>query len=146
MTAGLLQKRPRKNFFAKRGMRAGRPRPQKSQLSIVGRLVMWIRPVCFTLISLLAAAWPLRAQDRNAAARGENGPNSGLRFEAHCPCPEPDLREVLAAWRLADCQRRSDSRPAGRSKSRPLMTRHDDMKRALIGTLFISFSSSIRRW
>ena len=29
---------------------------------------MWIRPVCFTLISLLAAAWPLRAQDRNNAA------------------------------------------------------------------------------
>ena len=39
------------------------------------------------------------------------------------------------------CQRRSDSRPLERSKSRPVIARGGDMKRGPIGALFISTAS-----
>ena len=44
-----------------------------------------------------------------------------------------------------DCQRRSKSRPAWRSKSRPLEACADDMRRAPIGALLISLPSPIWR-
>ena len=39
------------------------------------------------------------------------------------------------------CQRRSDSRPARRSKGTPMMARHDDMQRGPIGPLCISLAA-----
>ena len=46
--------------------------------------------------------------------------------------------KIERAWQdVDDCQRRSDIRPAWRSKSRPLKVRADDMQRAPIGALCI---------
>jgi fructose-bisphosphate aldolase class I len=55
-------------------------------------------------------------------------------------CPEQEGLEAVANATLA-CQRRSNSRPAWRSKTRPLMARLMDMRRGPIGPLRMSISS-----
>src|SRR5713101_4757840 len=73
---------PRKNFFAKRRMRAGRCVPrwrdQQVRLSSWRKLVMRNRPLCFVLVSLMSAAFSVRAQDAfgSTSADGDQLPEA----------------------------------------------------------------------